>query len=197
MPIVSGFHPETGEEIFIKFSGNFPFKDPDTNIFIFEKSEDGQMKPKFAGRDRTRFEVLSAQGEEILDSRPMAAAVMFDDHIPPEQKIADLMRDANFRAYFRALLAEDRGVDTYDEFDIDDQFEDLLKDRTDFDSPYEQAFDEQAGRSIPRALHGMFQTVKQVVQKGTGPLGTPPANDSVPPSPAEQEPSGDGSTGSV
>lgn len=167
MPQVKGFHPDTGEEIVIEFSGNFPLKDPETNVFVFETDDAKQeSRPVFGGRSRERYTVLNAQGEEVLDDRPMAAAIQFSDHIPPEKKIQDMMKDANFRAQLRAYLAEKAGVDTYDEFDFD---EDVLG--TDgFVSPHEIIHDPKAGRNVPRFLEGVFHNLKKAVKEGTGPL---------------------------
>jgi hypothetical protein len=184
MPEVRGFHPDTGEEITIVFTGNFPLKDPETGVFVMEKESgkpDGPSVPVFPGRERKRFTMLNANREEIIDTRPMAAAVMFSDHIPPEEKIKDMMRDANFRAQLRAYLAEEEGVDTYDDFDYDD---DLLLETgvvDGFASPDEVVKDSDTGRSVPRALldafKGMKDAVKEAAKKGTGPLGTNPPPD--------------------
>lgn len=174
MPEVKGFHPITGEEVTIKFQGNFPIKDPDSNVFVLEDDESGKSVPRFPGRDRVRFQMLDANGEEVLDTRPMASSVMFSDHIPPEKKIADMMKDANFRAQLRAYLSEQEGVDTYDDFDYDD---DLLFDPESPESPYEMVHDADIGKFVPRALQGTFKAVKKAIQKGTGPLATPTPTD--------------------
>jgi hypothetical protein len=188
MTMISGFCPSTGEELTVEFYGNFPMKDPETNIFITDPdgriffgdkglpeyiaiNAKGEVVQNFVNskpqRERTRDRMLNAFGQEVLDTRPMAAAVMFSDHIRPEDKLRQLMHDANFRAQLRAYLAEEEGVDTYDEFDYDDNL--LFGDKEPV-SAHEMVYDSAANSNVPRFLQGSLKAVKQAVQKGGGPL---------------------------
>lgn len=172
MTIVTGFDPKTGEEISVEFRGNFPLKDPDSNKFITH--DDGEVM--FPGRVRAAHSRFNKFGQEILDTRPMAASVMFSDHIPPEQKLRQMMQDANFRAQLRAYMAEEQGVDTFDEFEYDDE---VLFGSKDPVSAHEMVYDKAANTNVPRFLEGALKAAKKAVQKGTGPLATPPANASA------------------
>lgn len=183
MPEVKGFRPDTGEECTIRFTGNFPIKDPETDVFL-ASDEPGEFKPAFPGRSRQRFEVLSQQGEEILDSRPMASAVMFSDHIQPEDQIRELMKDANYRAHLRAWIAEQEGVETYDEFDYDDD----VIDTDGLVSAYELAHHKETDVVRPRLFHSALDAVANAVRRGSGPLATPAAPAGSPPSEEPADP---------
>lgn len=190
MPTVTGTRPDTGEIVTIEFHGNFPLKDPETDVFLSASKDDGSVwEPLFPNRERVRYEMLNDDRQEIIDTRPMAAAVEFSDHIPPERKIAQMMLDANFRAQVRQFLAEEEGVETFDEFpDYDDM--DLGTDG--LVSAHEIIRDHQSGLPIPRFLEGAINNVKQARTAAKAALATPPAGTPPSPSPAEEEPSADG-----
>lgn len=207
---VKGMHPVIGEEVTLLFKGDFPVKDPETNIFatdpegriLFGNSalqpyvaidNTGKVIDRFdvvkSGRARARFDNLNDFGQEVLDTRPMAAAVMFSDHIPPEVKIRQMMQDANFRAQVRAYLAEEQGVDTFDEFDYADDM--LFPDKEPI-SAHEVVHDNVVNRNIPRFLQGRFKAVSKAVQAGTGPLAGTPANSNAPAAGASKAAEGEG-----
>lgn len=189
MPTVTGIRPDTGEIVTIEFSGNFPLKDPETDVFINSLASDKGFEPLFPGRERVRFTFLNDDRQEMIDSRPMAAAVEFSDHIPPEHKIAEMMRDANFRAQVRQFLAEEEGVETFDDFpdydDLDYGVDGLV-------SAHEIIRDHESGKPIPRFLAGVIKNVKDARTAAKAVLATHPAGTPPSPSPAEEEPSVDG-----
>lgn len=180
--IVKGFHPETGEEITIEFKGNFPLKDPDTNIFFTVEevkkrdlpsgfyADAGKQFPVFIGRERVRYSMLNQAGQEVLDDRPVAASVAFREDVSIEQRMQMMIADAEARVERRLREAQGNFYPT----DLDSEIgedEDLEHEETvdpRYVSPHEFVNDNELGREVPRALSKIVKAEKankEAVQK--------------------------------
>lgn len=116
-------------------------------------------------------------GREYLDNRPMAAAIMFADEVLPEERMRQMMTNADLVARSRLQALEHFGGEVYDEDfdhyadaeDLDDPWD---SDDDRYRSPGEFIFDPEVGREVPRFLKGRLKQAKEPAEEGL-PLGLP------------------------
>lgn len=156
MKYVEGINPKTGEILKVAVTGNFPFKDPITNHFIVDDS--GVVA--IPGRERERFARLDASRHEIIDPRPMSAAIAFAPDVSPEEEVRRLIAAADRQVAANYARAEESDLEFYDDDDFETPEEGGIDNAK---SPFEFVRDLVANRDVPRALQGYFKQPETAV----------------------------------